>query len=78
MVESDDDRILVKALCSVARGFGKKITAEFVENEEIFSIIEEMDIDYAQGYFIGKPAPYGDFFNKKVVELEDPNSSTVP
>lgn len=78
LVQSDDDQILVKALCSVARGFGKKITAEFVENEEIFSIIAEMDIDYAQGYFVGKPAPYGDFFNQKVAELEDPNSSAAP
>lgn len=55
--ESSDDLILVNALCSVARGFGKKITAEFVESAEILSLIEKMDIDYAQGYYIGKPAP---------------------
>ncbi|UJP05722.1 MAG: EAL domain-containing protein [Nitrosomonas sp.] len=54
---NSDDLILVNALCSVARGFGKKITAEFVENAEIFSIIEGMDIDYVQGYYIGKPLP---------------------
>ncbi len=60
--ESSDNQILVNALCSVARGFGKKITAEFVENEEVFSLVEKMDVDYVQGYFIGKPAPYNDFF----------------
>lgn len=62
--ESSDDLILVNALCSVARGFGKKITAEFVESAEILSLIEKMDIDYAQGYYIGKPAPATTFFIK--------------
>jgi len=62
--ESSDDLILVNALCSVARGFGKKITAEFVESAEILSLIEKMDIDYAQGYYIGKPAPANEFFLK--------------
>ncbi|QOJ23689.1 MAG: EAL domain-containing protein [Gammaproteobacteria bacterium] len=62
--ESSDDLILVNALCSVARGFGKKITAEFVESVEILSLIEKMDIDYAQGYYIGKPAPASEFFLK--------------
>lgn len=62
LVHSKDDQILVKALCSVARGFNKTITAEFVENEETLLLLETMGIDYAQGYFIGKPAPYSDFF----------------
>ena len=65
LVHSVDDRILVKALCSVARGFGKKITAEFVENEKIFSLLKKMDVDYAQGYFVGKPASHSDFFQQK-------------
>ncbi len=60
-----DDVILVNALCSVARGFGKKITAEFVESAEILSLIEKMDIDYAQGYYIGKPAPISEFLLEK-------------
>ncbi len=62
--ENSDDLILVNALCSVARGFGKKITAEFVESAEILSLIEKMDIDYAQGYYIGKPAPASQFLAK--------------
>ena len=62
--ESSDDLILVNALCSVARGFGKKVTAEFVESAEILALIEKMDIDYAQGYYIGKPAPANEFFIK--------------
>jgi diguanylate cyclase (GGDEF)-like protein/PAS domain S-box-containing protein len=62
LVESEDDQILVNALCSVARGFGKKITAEFVENQEILTMIKKMEIDYAQGYFVGKPTDSSTIF----------------
>ena len=29
--------------------------AEFVENEEIFKILDELGVDYSQGYYFGKP-----------------------
>ena len=57
LADSPDDQILVRALCDVARGFGKKTTAEFVENAATLSVLEKMEVDYAQGYFIGMPAP---------------------
>ncbi|SCX82495.1 PAS domain S-box-containing protein/diguanylate cyclase (GGDEF) domain-containing protein [Nitrosospira sp. Nl5] len=57
LADSPDDQILVRALCDVARGFGKKTTAEFVENSATLSVLERMEVDYAQGYFIGMPAP---------------------
>jgi len=60
--ENPDDQILVSALCSVASGFGKRITAEFVESEKILNQLRKMNIDYAQGYHIGKPAHHQAFF----------------
>lgn len=57
-----DDRILVAALCSVAKGFGKKITAEFVENQATLTMLKDLNIDFAQGYYIGKPAPAESIF----------------
>ena len=60
LADSPDDQILVKALCDVARGFGKKTTAEFVENAATLSILENMQIDYAQGFLIGPPIPAAD------------------
>ncbi|MCO6434281.1 bifunctional diguanylate cyclase/phosphodiesterase [Nitrosomonas nitrosa] len=56
------DQILVKALCSVARGFGKKITAEFVENEEVLALLKKMEVDFAQGYHVGKPCSANEAF----------------
>ncbi|MDN5881849.1 MAG: EAL domain-containing protein [Nitrosospira sp.] len=57
LADSPDDQILVKALCDVAKGFGKRTTAEFVENGAILTVLEKMQVDYAQGYFIGMPVP---------------------
>ena len=54
---SDEDQIFVKALNEMAHGLGKKTVAEFVENEKILEMLIANGVDYAQGYYIGKPLP---------------------
>lgn len=44
----------------MAKGMGIKTVAEFVENEEIIKLLKKFDVDYAQGYAIGKPAPWSE------------------
>lgn len=56
LADSPDDQVFVRALAEVARGFGKKTVAEFVENERILALLRAFGVDYAQGYFIGKPS----------------------
>lgn len=51
------DQIFVKAIKDVAKGLGIKTVAEFVENQETLKLLREYGVDYAQGYFIGKPSP---------------------
>jgi diguanylate cyclase (GGDEF)-like protein/PAS domain S-box-containing protein len=52
---------LVKAINAVAHALGKKTIAEFVENEEIMKSLGDLDIDFGQGYHLGRPisAPVG-------------------
>jgi len=50
-----DDQLFVKALVDVAKGLGHKTIAEFVENREILDILKKYGVDYAQGYYIGRP-----------------------
>ena len=57
LVNSRDDQLVVKALVDVAKGMGKKTVAEFVENKETLGLLHKFGIDYAQGYYIGKPKP---------------------
>lgn len=52
-----DDQLFVKALVDVAKGLNRKTTAEFVENAEILQLLRGYGVDFAQGYYIGRPLP---------------------
>ena len=55
-----DDRVdlaMVKSINEVGHIMGKKTIAEFVENEKIFYLLNELGVDYAQGHGIGKAVP---------------------
>jgi len=47
----------VEAIKSFADKIGAKTVAEYVYDKEIFDIVKKIGIDYAQGYYIGKPEP---------------------
>ncbi|MFT6387685.1 MAG: diguanylate cyclase (GGDEF)-like protein/PAS domain S-box-containing protein [Cellvibrionaceae bacterium] len=49
------DQALVRSIIDVVQTLGRKTVAEFVENKEILDFLRENGVDYAQGYFIGKP-----------------------
>lgn len=36
---------------------GKQTVADFVENENIFMLLRQIGVDFAQGYGIHKPIP---------------------
>ncbi len=50
-------RLVVETIIIFARKLNKKIVAEFVHSQEVFDVVQELGVDYAQGYFIGKPEP---------------------
>jgi EAL domain-containing protein (putative c-di-GMP-specific phosphodiesterase class I) len=54
------DQHLVQAMVGVARGLGKRTIAEFVGDAETLRLLREYGVDFAQGYFIGRPAPLPD------------------
>lgn len=56
------DQAMVEAIAQVCRVMGMQTIAEFVENEESFEILQQMGIDYAQGYWIDKPKPISEVF----------------
>ncbi len=55
--EDRQSRILVEGIVDFSNRLGMKTIAEFVEDETILEILKEIGVDYAQGYFVGKPAP---------------------
>jgi diguanylate cyclase (GGDEF)-like protein len=51
------DQHLVRAMVEVARSLGKQTIAEFVGDEATVKLLRTLGVDYAQGYYIGRPAP---------------------
>jgi len=56
MVVDDRDRIIVEQINVMAHRFGLKTVAEFVEDEATAAMLAEIGVDYAQGYYFGRPA----------------------
>jgi diguanylate cyclase (GGDEF)-like protein len=56
MVADERDRIMVRHIHQVAREFGIKTVAEFVEDEDTARILAEIGVCCAQGYHYGKPS----------------------
>lgn len=56
MVADDRDRVIVEQINEMAHKFGLKTVAEFVEDEATAKMLAEIGVDYAQGYYYGRPA----------------------
>jgi diguanylate cyclase (GGDEF)-like protein len=54
---SPTDRVFIEGIVNVARKMGIKTVAEYVESEEVLEVVKDLGIDYAQGYYLGKPEP---------------------
>ncbi len=58
MLENPVDYAMVEMISRLGRLMGKQTIAEFVESRGIFSALEEIGVNYAQGYAIARPAPF--------------------
>jgi diguanylate cyclase (GGDEF)-like protein/PAS domain S-box-containing protein len=51
------DELVVESIVRIAQGLGKRTIAEFVEDPEALTSVREQGVDFAQGYFVGRPGP---------------------
>ena len=58
---------MVKSINEIGHVMGKKTIAEFVENDAILAKLEEIGVDYAQGYGIGMPEPVASVLSADLV-----------
>jgi diguanylate cyclase (GGDEF)-like protein/PAS domain S-box-containing protein len=56
---SEVDEHMVKAIVGVSQALGIKTVAESVADEETIGLLHKHQVDYAQGFYVGKPAPLG-------------------
>lgn len=48
-------RTFVQSISQIAHAMGLETIAEFVENDEIFNLLQSMGVNFAQGYGVAKP-----------------------
>lgn len=65
IIEDPIDLAMVKAINEVGHTMGLKTIAEYVENEDIEKKLLSLNIDFAQGFGIKKPAPITELLDKK-------------
>jgi EAL domain-containing protein (putative c-di-GMP-specific phosphodiesterase class I) len=41
----------------MARGFGSRVVAEFVDSQATVDLLRAFGVEYGQGYFLGRPGP---------------------
>lgn len=50
-------QIIVETIIDFTQKIGAQTIAEFVRDEETYTIVKALNVDYAQGYFTGMPMP---------------------
>jgi diguanylate cyclase (GGDEF)-like protein/PAS domain S-box-containing protein len=54
------DQRLVQTMVGLARALGKQTIAEYVEDAETLELLRQYGVDFAQGFYLGMPAPVTD------------------
>jgi diguanylate cyclase (GGDEF)-like protein/PAS domain S-box-containing protein len=69
LIENDIDKAMVRCIIEVAKVTNKLTVAEWVESEVVENLLQEMGIDYMQGFLRHKPAPLDELLNKEAAPI---------
>jgi diguanylate cyclase (GGDEF)-like protein len=51
------NQLVVQSVVTIARGLGKRTTAEFVGDPETVALLREYGVDFGQGFYLARPMP---------------------
>jgi diguanylate cyclase (GGDEF)-like protein/PAS domain S-box-containing protein len=57
MASSTSDQRIVRSIVNIAREHGMRTIAEGVEDPAALALLREYGVDFAQGFYLGRPAP---------------------
>jgi len=58
MLDDRRDQAIVRSIAQLARDFGMHSVAEQVEDANMAALLEDMGVDYLQGYHIHRPEAF--------------------
>jgi EAL domain-containing protein (putative c-di-GMP-specific phosphodiesterase class I) len=56
LTEDFVDQRIISSICEIAQATHSKTIAEHVKDYETYALLRELGVDYAQGFYLGKPA----------------------
>ncbi len=68
------DRVIVRSINEIGQELGMKTIAEFVESTEIKDVLEEIGVDYVQGFGIDRPRPLIEVIKEQTQDVEKHSS----
>jgi len=57
IANNNTDRMMVKSICDIVSMMDKQTTAEYVETAESLEVLQDIGVDYVQGFHLGTPEP---------------------
>ncbi len=67
-----ENEVLVQAIIAMAHGLRLEVIAEGVETAEQWEFLRNLDCDFAQGYYFGKPMPREEFEEFLLIQQAKP------
>ncbi len=58
--DNESDKVFVKAIKELADALNIMTIAEFVDSAEVSAVLSDLQVNYGQGYYLGKPIPIAD------------------
>jgi EAL domain-containing protein (putative c-di-GMP-specific phosphodiesterase class I) len=77
LVVNPASRHVVSAVVALAAGFGLQTVAEGVEDAATLELLDDLGVDFAQGYHIARPAPLGETIENAQIATARPAPGSV-
>ncbi len=78
MATDEVDAGMVTAIHEIARVMNKETVAEFVETNAVLKRLEQVGVDFAQGYGVGRPAPLDSLESDRSENVSAPDGEKRP
>lgn len=52
---SDESKTIVKNIINMSKELKSKTVAEYIHSKEVFEIVQDLGVDYLQGFYLGEP-----------------------